>query len=291
MHVLPVPRDLPVERGAVTAAPEEARPRPTIHVGTVTLDFGNTLVRVDRPSLRTVIGRTTERLLERGTIEDGPAFLDAWAEERDRQFRDEVPQFREVDLAQRVVRVLARLRGMDPPGPAASWDDAAAATRTDPEEVAFSVEAYSAAFVAAIVPIPEVGAVMQRLAARGFRLGILSNWPLASTIDRYVELQGWMPYLAAVIVSQRIGTIKPHPEIFRRAAEILESPPERILHVGDDWAADVVGASNAGWHVAYLRNRQADTPLPTSAPDGEVEPDLVIDELAEIEPRIERWTS
>ena len=37
-----------------------------------------------------------------------------------------------------------------------------------------------------------------------------------------------------------------------------------ILHVGDDWAADVVGASQAGWRTAYLRDRQHDTPLPTS---------------------------
>jgi putative hydrolase of the HAD superfamily len=93
-----------------------------------------------------------------------------------------------------------------------------------------------------------------------------------------------------LIVSQRAGTIKPHPEIYRQAAAALGAAPERILHVGDDWAADVVGASRAGWKVAYVRNRQSDTPLPTSAPDGAVVPDLVIDELAEIGPRIERWT-
>ena len=40
----------------------------------------------------------------------------AWAEERERQFREEVPQFREVDLALRVVRILARLRGMPAAG-------------------------------------------------------------------------------------------------------------------------------------------------------------------------------
>lgn len=278
MHLLPVPRHLPVERGAL------------IEVAAVTLDFGNTLVRVDRPSLWAVIHETADQLLGRGTIDDTGRFLAAWAEERDRQFRDEVPQFREVDLAQRVVRVLARLRGMAPPGPTAAWDDAAAAAHVDPAEVAFAVETYSTAFVETMVPLPDVGDVLRRLADRGFRLAILSNWPLASTLDRYAEAQGWMPSLAAVIVSQRIGTIKPHPEIFRRAAEILETPPSRILHVGDDWAADVVGASNAGWRTAYVRNRQVDTPLPTSTPDDQVRPDLVIDAVADIEPRIERWT-
>jgi len=261
-----------------------------IAVEAVTLDFGNTLVRVDRPSLRAVIERTAGELLERGTIADRASFLGAWAEERDRQFRDEVPLFREVDLGQRVVRVLARLRGFGPPPAPLAWDDVAAARLVDDAEVDFAVEAYSAAFVEAMAPMPDAGVVLDRLAARGFRLAILSNWPLASTIDRYVEAQGWLPYLAAVIVSQRIGTIKPHPEVFRRAAEIVGVAPARILHVGDDWAADVVGASRAGWRVAYLRNQQADTPLPTSQPGDEVEPDLVVDSLTELETRIERWT-
>jgi putative hydrolase of the HAD superfamily len=263
---------------------------PRLRVEAVSFDFGNTLVRVDRAGLRAVIQRTADALLERATISDVPAFLSAWSEERDRQFRDEVPKLREVDMSQRVVRVLARLRGFGPPRADDAWDDLEAARFVDPAEAAFAIDTYTAAFVATMVPLPDAGRVIADLAARGFRLAILSNWPYAATIDQFAEAQGWLPHLEAVIVSQRAGTIKPHPEIYRQAAAALAAAPERILHVGDDWAADVVGASRAGWKVAYVRNRQSDTPLPTSAPDGAVVPDLVIDELAEIGPRIERWT-
>jgi HAD superfamily hydrolase (TIGR01509 family) len=263
---------------------------PRLAVDGVSFDFGNTLVRVDRAGLRAVIARTADALLARATITDVPAFLAAWSEERDRQFRDEVPKLREVDMSQRVVRVLARLRGFGPPPADDAWDDLEAARFVDPAEAAFAIDTYSAAFVDTMVPQPDAGTVIANLAARGFRLGILSNWPYAATIDRFAEAQGWMPHLEAVIVSQRVGTIKPHPEIFRQAAAALAVPPERILHVGDDWAADVVGASRAGWRVAYVRNRQADTPLPTSAPRREVVPDLVVDELIEIDARIDRWT-
>jgi FMN phosphatase YigB (HAD superfamily) len=98
-------------------------------------------------------------------------------------------------------------------------------------------------------------------------------------------------------VSQRVGIIKPHPAIFRAAEEALSinaTQRGRILHVGDDWAADIVGAHRAGWRTAYLRNRQLDTPLPTSEPgddlltDANVEPDLVIDELSDLDARLER---
>jgi FMN phosphatase YigB (HAD superfamily) len=250
-------------------------------VRAITLDFGNTLVPVPAAGLRGVVARTADAMASRLGPFDAGDVLQAWAEERERQFREDVPQFREVDLAERVVRVLARLRGMVPPAAGDHWDDAAAARRSSPDEVAWAVEVYSAAFVAALPPAPAAGALLERLAGDGHRLAILSNWPLAATIDRYVEAAGWAPHLAAVVVSQRVGVVKPHPAIFAAAREALGDPdPGAILHVGDDWAADVVGAKRAGWRAAWLASRPEDSPLPGSERDDEVEADL---ELATLE--------
>jgi FMN phosphatase YigB (HAD superfamily) len=278
-------------------------PAGRLAVAAITLDFGNTLVRVDRAGLRGVVEETSDELERRGIVGDRPAFLAAWAEERDRQFREEVPEFREVDIAQRAVRVLARLRGMAPPPQPDRWDDELAASRVGTDEIEQVVDAYSTAFVAGIAPVDDAADTLRQLASRGFVLAILSNWPLAVTIDRFAEAQGWLPYLRSIVVSQRVGTIKPHVSIFRAAEEALGldgaadgqadgSARGRILHVGDDWAADVVGASRAGWRTAYLRNRQLDTPLPTSEPgddsvtDASVVPDLIIDELAELDAHV-----
>ena len=72
------------------------------------------------------------------------------------------------------------------------------------------------------------GALLARLAPR-YRLAILSNWPLAVTIDRYAEAAGWAPYLRAIVVSQRVGAIKPHPAIFAAALEALGEPAGRAV--------------------------------------------------------------
>ena len=267
-------------------------------VAAITLDFGNTLVRVDRPGLRSVVEQTGDALVRRGIVTDQPAFLAVWADERERQFREEVPELREVDIAQRAVRVLARLRGMDPPAPERRWDDLAAAELVEPHEVDAVVETYSRAFVEGMEPVADATATIEVLAGRGFALGILSNWPLGLTVDRFADAQGWTPLLRAIVVSQRVGIIKPHPTIFRAAEEALgfaspEAAAGRILHVGDDWAADVVGAHRAGWRTAHVRGRQDDTPLPTSEPgddlatDASVRPDLVVDELAELDALVE----
>jgi HAD superfamily hydrolase (TIGR01549 family) len=245
----------------------------------VTLDFGNTLVPVDRAGLDRVVEATAAWLAQ----VTGVAQMDViatWEEERERQWREDVPAFRETDLVIRVARVLARLRGMEPPAGDVPWDDADAASRSTTDELAAALRVYTEAF-AELPPSPDAGEVLATLDARGYRLAILSNWPLAASIDHYVERHGWSEHLVAIVVSERVGTIKPQPGMFSAAEELLAVPASAILHVGDDWAADVVGALQAGWRTAYLRSRPADSPLPASVRTGPG-PDLEIECLADL---------
>ena len=85
------------------------------------------------------------------------------------------------------------------------------------------------------------------------------------------------------MISQRVGTIKPDPRIFRAAEVALGWQGPAILHLGDDWAADVVGAKRAGWLAGYLRDRQDGSPLPASRPDESVVADLQVDSLEQFE--------
>ena len=249
----------------------------------VTLDFGNTLVPVPDDALREVVAETSRAIAARLGPFDEAEVHRIWAEERARQFREVVPLFRVVDLAQRLGRVLARLRGMSAPPPEERWNDAAAGLLSDAQERDWAVDVYSRAFVARLPPSPDADRILATLAPR-YPLALLSNWPLATTIDRYVEAAGWVPYLRGVVVSQRVGVIKPHPAIFAAAREVLGNPaPDAILHVGDDWAADVVGAKRAGWRAAFLRDRPADSPLPASDRDATVAADLELDRLGDLE--------
>ena len=248
----------------------------------ITFDFGNTLVPFPPGSTDHVIVRTAERLAPLLRV-DAAEFVRLWGEERSRQFATEVPLGLEADSELRAARVIARLRGCPAPPSAVAWESSAALDYVEPGEVAAFVETNAGFFVAATPVPPGVEQMLARLAGR-FRLGIVSNWPLAVAIERFVEAAGWSPHLAAVVVSQRVGAIKPLPAIFEATAAALgvASGPQ-LLHVGDDVGADVVGAHGVGWLAALVTQRLEGTPLPSAPPAPGVRADLEIATVLDIE--------
>ena len=90
----------------------------------------------------------------------------------------------------------------------------------------------------------DVVPTLEALAARGLKLGVISNWderlrPLWSRL----KLAG---YFEAIVVSREVGSAKPARGIFEHAVRKLGLPPGAILHVGDSLAMDVRGARAAG---------------------------------------------
>jgi hypothetical protein len=120
----------------------------------VTFDFGNTLVPFPAASMGEVVRLTAETAA--GIVGCRPEeFVRVWAEERQRQLDENVPQGREADMDVRVVRVIARLRGVPSPGPD-RWEDASIAAVCEPGELSAILNAYARAFVAE-TPVPDTG--------------------------------------------------------------------------------------------------------------------------------------
>jgi putative hydrolase of the HAD superfamily len=91
---------------------------------------------------------------------------------------------------------------------------------------------------------PDVVPVFERLRGAGYRLGLISNWD--SRLAKLCFDMGLDRYLDSVVSSASIGLIKPDPHIFDVALERMGVAPERSVHVGDHYYADVLGARGAG---------------------------------------------
>ena len=94
--------------------------------------------------------------------------------------------------------------------------------------------------------------------ARHFPVGILTNGFAEiqhAKFDRFPELRRRAEVL---IISEEIGYMKPHPQIFAHAAAAAQTSPEALLYVGDSYPSDVQGALQAGWQVAWFTTETAD---------------------------------
>jgi len=98
--------------------------------------------------------------------------------------------------------------------------------------------------------LPGVREALTRLTEVGLRLAVVSNSD--GSVEAGLVDQGLRDHFFAVVDSQVVGYEKPDPRIFEAALSRIGSAPERTLHVGDLFSADVVGARRAGVHALLL---------------------------------------
>ena len=121
---------------------------------------------------------------------------------------------------------------------------------------------------------PGTREVLDALDGAGYRLALLSNADedfLQSAVS-HNRLR-----LSVIQTSESLRTYKPHREVFDETCRRLGCEPAEVLYVGDSPQADVMGASNAGLPVAWVR-RSEDAELAEDLP----RPALAIDTLPEL---------
>ncbi len=124
---------------------------------------------------------------------------------------------------------------------------------------------------------PDVFPLLRGLNTAGVPWGIVTNGP-SSGQHMTIRSRGLEGLTGCVIVSDEVGHRKPAPEIFRRALGCLGVPPGReVLFVGDDVAADMVGARGVGLSTAWVTNGQ-------SWPDGVEPPDHRVSHVSQVGP-------
>ncbi|RZS57054.1 putative hydrolase of the HAD superfamily [Sphaerotilus mobilis] len=122
------------------------------------------------------------------------------------------------------------------------------ALRAAGDDPALAEPAFDAFFDARqqVVFYDEVADALDRLASRHRLLAVSNgNADLAAT--------GLSRWFAGSVSARQAGVAKPDPRIFHQACAALDCAPDAVMHVGDDHAADIVGARAAGLHSAWLR--------------------------------------
>ena len=115
---------------------------------------------------------------------------------------------------------------------------------------------------------PEVPEVLARLKKSGLKTAILSNGS-PTMLDAVVKAARLSELLDAVLSVEEVGVYKPHPKVYRLAAERLSVPLSSVTFLSSN-AWDAYAASAFGMRVVWCnRYGQRAERLP-GAPDREV---------------------
>lgn len=124
---------------------------------------------------------------------------------------------------------------------------------------------------------PDAVRVLIELKEQGYRLGIIAN----QSVGTRERLSVWniLRYFDVIIASAEEGVAKPDAEIFLRALQRTNCPPENAVMVGDRLDNDIVPAKRIGMKTVWVRQGFARYSMPQSP---EEEPDCTVERIGNV---------
>ncbi|MAT99477.1 MAG: hypothetical protein CL608_20235 [Anaerolineaceae bacterium] len=145
------------------------------------------------------------------------------------------------------------------------------------------LRAYDWNTVPGVVPFEDTLPVLDQLKNAGYKIGLITN-AIQPMWMRDVELRayGILDYLDVRLTSGDVGFMKPHPNIYWHALELLDVQPEEAVFVGDRPANDIAGANEAGITSVLMSPPHLEREL------NSVRPNYTIANLTELLPILEK---
>ncbi|MRG87175.1 HAD family hydrolase [Salinibacillus xinjiangensis] len=121
------------------------------------------------------------------------------------------------------------------------------------------------------IPYPNLMDMLAELKTQNLALGMITNGKGQFQMDN-IKTLGIEKYFDTILISEWEGLKKPEPQIFNKALEQLNVLPSESIFVGDHPEKDVKAAQNVGMKGIWKKNEHW----------GDVEADMIVDELMEI---------
>lgn len=126
--------------------------------------------------------------------------------------------------------------------------------------------AYSSAYID--IDFSQARTVLTAL-KNNFKIAIVTNQTLDAQLIKLANLDPDGSLIDVFVTSEEAGAEKPNPRIFQLALERLGLLADQVVMIGDDWNADIIGATQLGIDSIYMRSNhdQLDILMPQTAAD------------------------
>jgi HAD superfamily hydrolase (TIGR01509 family) len=148
--------------------------------------------------------------------------------------------------------------------------------------------AYRASLEPTTLTDPGVVPLVTALRERGLRTGVLSStmWP-GAWHDEILRRDGARDCFDACVWTSDLPWTKPNPRAFLAAmAAVGADDPTQCVYVGDRMYDDISGAKAVGMRAVFVPHSRIP---PEQTVPVNVEPDAVINELADLLPIVDNW--
>ncbi len=109
-----------------------------------------------------------------------------------------------------------------------------------------------------------------------YKLGLISNFTYPPFIRTQLEQNKLSDFFEVITVSGDHGFTKPFPRIFKYTVDLMNMKPNEVIHIGDSFICDVIGAKKAGLKAIWFKRNDE------QQDEGEYQPDLTIHQLSEL---------
>ncbi len=130
-------------------------------------------------------------------------------------------------------------------------------------------------------PMPGTEALLQRLSANGIKMGVITN-SFVGDVKTILGALDLAKFFTVLIDSGDMNAFKPMPEIFEYAMRDLGVTKNKVLFVGDEYYADIVGAARTGLPSIWVNVRGSSYEKSLAKYGDDTAPLLVLDTLGEL---------
>ncbi|MGQ9642152.1 MAG: HAD family hydrolase [Candidatus Bathycorpusculaceae bacterium] len=93
---------------------------------------------------------------------------------------------------------------------------------------------------------------LKELKNRGTQIIAISNVSSKKNSTMYLKKAGLLGYFDLIVASGDVGYEKPSPEIFKIASKLSKTPLKNMMHIGDKYEEDYLGARSAGMKAVLI---------------------------------------
>jgi putative hydrolase of the HAD superfamily len=128
-------------------------------------------------------------------------------------------------------------------------------------------EAHMAGLASATTFSEDNRKTLDYLKKKGYVFALISNFDYAPTAYRLLDRYDLRKYFDKIYLSIEVGWRKPHKNIFQIALDECGIDNKEVIHVGDNFGADIVGSYNLGIDSIWLNKKDEELKHEIASPN------------------------